>query len=43
MVWIRNKKRLRRARQRCYGMKRSEDDVGWFNDIAERIGEAKLR
>ena len=28
MVWTRNKKRWR-AGQRYYGMKRSEEDVGW--------------
>jgi hypothetical protein len=29
MVWTRNKKRGRRAGQRHYGMKKSEEDVGW--------------
>jgi hypothetical protein len=28
MVWTRNKKRWRKAGQRHYGMKRSEEDVG---------------
>jgi hypothetical protein len=29
MVWTRNKKRWRRAGQRHYGMRRSEEDVRW--------------